>query len=175
MRLLTPTRALAFSVFLALATSTAKQPTPHSRYPNELQGFEIYAKYLAPLRPGISTGEEVARVLGDPVQLKPGGWNVIPNYVIKKGPVNNPALGPLFEIVVKPEGVIPMAAVRFPKVFTRCHSSLSEFNIGFDVYSDTSGLEYWLLEEDSQWGKKGELFQIIYGQRRPPYPSNTIC
>jgi hypothetical protein len=67
-----------------------------------------------------------------------------------------------------------MAAVKFPARIVHCHSSLSEFNISFDVYSDTSGLQYWLHEEDSKWGKKGDLFQIVYGPKRRPFPSNAL-
>lgn len=161
--------------FVLLAISAGTQTTSRSRYPNELQGFTFYAKYLAPLRPGVSSREEVVRVLGDPVQVKPAGWAIIPTYTMKSGPVYNPTLGPLFEIIVRPDGVIPMVAVRFPPAFTHCHNSVSEINIAFDVYSDTSGLEYWLHEEDSQSGKKGDLYRIVYGPRRPPYPPNTVC
>jgi len=89
--------------------------------------------------------------------------------------VYSPTLGPLHQISLKPDGVIPMAAVRFPPQFDHCHSSLSEINISFDVYSDTSGLEYWLHEEDSKWGKKGNLFQIVYGEKRKPFARNALC
>jgi len=68
-----------------------------------------------------------------------------------------------------------MAAVKFSPIFAHCHTSVSEIIISFHGYSDTSGLEYWLHEEDSKWGKKGDLYQIVYGPRRRPYPTNTIC
>jgi len=50
------------------------------------------------------------------------------------------------------------------------HSSLSEINIGFDVYSDRFGLEYWLHEENSKWRKKGDLYWCM-GRDSPNLPT----
>lgn len=94
---------------------------------------------------------------------------------MKGGPVYNPTLGPVYQIIVRPDGVIPMGAVKFSSAFTHCRSSESELNISFDVYGDRFGLEYWLHEEDSKWGKKGDLYRIVYAGRRRPDPPNTIC
>jgi hypothetical protein len=140
-----------------------------------LQEFKFYAKYLDPLRPGVSSREEVARVLGDTAPVKRDGWTIIPTYTTKGGPVNNPTLGPLFEIILRPEGVIPMGTVKFPPAFTLCHESESELNITFKVYSDRFGLQYWLHDEDSKLGKKGDLNRIVYGPSRQPFPPNTVC
>ena len=107
--------------------------------------------------------------------MKRNGWTIIPTYTMKSGPVYNPTLGPVYQIIVRPDGVIPMGAVRFSTAFTHCHSSESEINISFDVYGDKFGLEYWLHEEDSGWGKKGDLYRIVYAERRRPDPPNTIC
>src|SRR5262249_43863124 len=136
------------------------------RYPNELEGLRFYARYLAPLRPGISGQEAVRRVLGDAAPVKRGEWTIFTTYDMKSGPISNPLLGPLSEISMRPTRVVPIAMVKFPSTFTHCHSFLSEINIWFDVYSDTSGLEYWLCKEDAKCGKKGDLYQIIYGRRR---------
>jgi hypothetical protein len=146
-----------------------------NRYPNELQGFKFYAKHLSPLRPGISDREVVRRVLGYTGAVELNGWAMIPTYTMGNGPVYNPVTGPLAEIIMRPNGVIPMGAVKFPATFAHCHTSLSEFNISFDVYNDRFGLGYWLHEEDSKWGKKGDLFQIVYGPSRRPHPPNAIC
>lgn len=94
---------------------------------------------------------------------------------MKSDHAHNPTLGTLAEIILRPGGVIPMGTVKFPVTFAHCHNSLSEFNISFDVYKDRFGLEYWLQEEDSKWGKKGDLFRIVYGPSKRPYPPNTIC
>ncbi len=170
------TRAPVACCALVLVTSFAGAGgRPHSSYPNELRGFRFYSEHLAPLQPGVSGEKAVQRVLGDPPAVKRSGWRIIPTYTLKSGPVYNPALGPLYQIIVRPEGVIPMSAVKFSAAFTHCHASLSEINIDFDVYSDTFGLEYWLHEEDSEWGKKGDLYRIVYGAPRRPDPPNTIC
>jgi hypothetical protein len=169
-------RALAAFCALVFGASFAgARERPHNRYPNELQGFRFYAEYLAPLEPSLSGEEAVRRVLGDSAAVRRNGWTIGTTYSMKSGPVSNPTLGPLAEIILRPEGVIPMAAVKFPPRFAHCHSSVSEINISFDVYSDTSGLQYWLHEEDSKWGKKGDLFRIVYGPKRRPLPSNTVC
>jgi hypothetical protein len=168
-------RPVAFLAFLIVTILAGATSTSHGPYPNELKGFKLYAKYLAPLRPGVSGEEAVRRVLGDTAAVQRNGWKIIPTYAMKSGPVYNPVLGPLAEIIFRPDGVIPMGAVKFPPSFTHCHTSLSEINISFDVYSDSFGLEYWLHEEDSKWGKKGDLYRIAYGPSRRPYLPNTIC
>jgi hypothetical protein len=38
-----------------------------------------------------------------------------------------------------------------------------EINVTCDIYKDNSGLQYWLLAEDSPTGKKGDLLEIVYG------------
>lgn len=166
---------LVFSLCVLPANVRYSKGESQNRYPNELQGFKFYAKHLAPLLPGISDREAVRRVLGDTAAVKRGGWTINTTYRMTSGPVNNPVLEPLHEIVLRPDGVIPMAAVKFSPKFAHCHTSVSEFNISFDVYSDTFGLEYWLHENDSQWGAKGDLFRIVYGSSRQPYPTNMIC
>jgi hypothetical protein len=140
-----------------------------------LQGFRLYAKYIAPLQPGLSGRNSVRRVLGDTAAVKRNSWTIIPTYTMKSRPVYNPTLGPVYQIIVKPDGVIPMGAVKFSPAFTHCHSSESEINISFDVYRDGFGLEYWLHAEDSNWGKKGDLYNIVYGELRQSDPPNTIC
>jgi len=45
-----------------------------SHYPNELKGFRFYAKYLAPLEPGVSDKKAVNRVLGDIAAVQRSGW-----------------------------------------------------------------------------------------------------
>ena len=175
MRLIALRQRVLSLVFLFVTVSAGAQSTSHSPYPNELKGFRFYAKYLAPLRPGVSGEEAVRRVLGDTPAVQGNGWTIIPSHSMASGPVLNPALGSLAEIIVRTDAVIPMGAVKFPPSFTHCHSSVSEINISFDVYSDRFGLEYWLHEEDSTWGKKGDLYRIVYGPSRRRYPSNTIC
>ena len=114
-------------------------------------------------------------MLGDMAAVKRSGWRITPTYTTKSGPAYNSTLGSLHEIIVRPGGVIPMGAVKFSAEFRHCHSFLTEINISFDIYRDRFGLEYWLHKEDSKWGKKGDLYWTVYGERRPPDLPNTIC
>jgi hypothetical protein len=88
--------ALLIVTVLAGAKSTSLNP-----YPNELRGFKFYAKYLAPLRPGVSSEEAGRRVLGDSAAVQRNSWTIIPTYTAES---NNPTLSPLFEIIVRPDG-----------------------------------------------------------------------
>ena len=171
-RLFSRRRVLLFT-FLFVTILAAS--TPNGLYPNELGGFTLYAKYLAPLRPGVSNKEAVRRVLGDTAAVKRNGWTIIPTYAGKSGAEYNPSTAPLAEIIVRPDGVIPMGGVKFPASFAHCHTSESEINISFDVYNDRFGLEYWLHEEDSKWGKKGDLYRIVYGPRKRQFRPDQIC
>jgi len=169
-------RALAtFSAVLLAASMQGVANKAASRYPNELRGFRFYAEYLDPLEPGRSDPEAVRRVLGDTAAVRRDGWTIYTYYTTKGGPLYNSQSGSPHEIALRPDGVIPMSAVKYSPRFDHCHMWVSEINIWFDVYSDTSGLEYWLHEDNSQWGSKGDLYQIVYGPRRGPLPPNTFC
>ena len=167
--------SLALCASLLATAMAGAGDRSHTRYPNELEGFRFYAKYLSPLEPGVSGTEAVRRVLGDTAAVRRHGWTMGTTYTTRGGPIYNPTLGPLAEIIVRPDAVIPMGAVNFSSSFDHCHASVSEINISFDVYGDRFGLEYWLHEEDSQWGKKGDLYRIVYGPRTRRHSRNTIC
>ena len=156
--------AVICSLFFINATSRTE-----SLYPNELQGFKFYRKYLAPLRPGVSSKETVRKVLGDTSAVKRNGWTIQQFYTVIGGPLSNPTSGPLFELELIPDAFIPFGAVKFPASFTHCHDSVSEVNITFDVYEDRFGLEYWLHPQDHH------LVKIVYGCKRRPYPPHTFC
>ena len=164
------TSALLCAFVVASSSFAGTGGKPHKHYPNELEGFRFYAEYLAPLEPGSSGEKAVRRVLGDTAAVRRNGWTIGTTYTMKSGPVYT-----LYQITVRPDGIIPMGAVTFSSAFTHCHSVISEINIRFDVYGDRFGLEYWLHGEDSKWGKKGDLYHIVYGERRRPDPPNTIC
>ncbi len=151
---------------LLCAQTGPRATTRTKRYPNELPGLMFYAKYLIPLQPGVSDSNAVRQTLGDTATVNRDGWRITPRFTEE---------GTLFQISLRPEHVITMATVKFPAVFKHCHSSVSEFNIAFDVYSDSSGLEYWLHQADSKWGKKGDLWEIVYANPGKPDPPNTFC
>ena len=159
---------------LFVASAAGSGNKSQSRYPNELKAFQFYAKYLAPLEPGVSDQEAVRRILGDTAAVRRNSWTINPTFTAKTGPVYRPDLGSLAKIIVRPDGFVPMGSVKFSASFAHCHASLSEINISFDVYTDTFGLEYWLHQETSRWGTKGDLYQIVYGPKRRSYPPNTV-
>ncbi len=97
------------SLCLLPAESGYRKAQPQNRYPNELQGFRFYTKYLAPLRPGVSNEDAVRLVLGD-TAVKRNGWTIIPTYNLKNVLIYNPELRPLYQIIVRPDGIIPMGA-----------------------------------------------------------------
>ena len=169
MRGITSTRAITLLALFCGMASIGATRRSKGPYPNELSGFRFYERYLAPLRPGVSSREAVRRVLGDTATVKRNGWTIQTFYTAKAGPVNNPTLGSLYDVELIPDAFIPFGAVKFPASFTHCHVSVSEINITFDVYGDTSGLEYWLHPQDHH------LVQIVYGRQRRPYPPHTIC
>jgi hypothetical protein len=149
-----------------LMGSTSTTETP---YPNELQGFKLYRKFLAPLRPGSSVEEAVRQVLGDTTAVKRNGWTIQPFYTTMGDPVSNSTLGPLSHLELVPDALIPFGAVHFPPAFKHCHVMVSEVNVIFDVYGDRFGLEYWLHPQDHH------LIRIVYGSKRRPYPPHTFC
>jgi hypothetical protein len=115
MRVFALRRPVAFLALLFVTILAGAKPTFHRLYPNELKGLKFYAKYLAPLRPGVSREEAVRRVLGDTAAVERNGWIIITTYAMKSGPLYSPTLGSLAEIIVRPDTVIPMGAVKFPR------------------------------------------------------------
>ena len=126
----------AFCAFLFVTFCAGAGDRAHNRYPNELSGFKFYSKYLAPLRPGVSNEDAVRRVLGTE-PAKRNGWAIFTTYSMKGGPVYNPTLGPLSQIIIRPDSVIPMSAVHFSPSFEHCHWSVSEINISFATFIAT--------------------------------------
>jgi len=139
MRVFALRQPVAFLAVLFVAILASAKTTSNIPCPNELKGFELYAKYLAPLRSGISSEEAVRRVLGETAAVQRNGWTIITTYAMNSGPGYNPALRLLAEIIVTPDGVVPPGAVKFPPSFTHCHASVSEINISFDVHGDRFG------------------------------------
>ena len=154
---------LIFLLLLLLTTSAYTKDKSHNPYPNELQGFKLYAKYLAPLRPYVSDHASVVRVLGQDGRLELSGWKIWAYFASNRGLVSNPSLRLLAEITIKPKQRVSMLSMKFPAAFTHGLGGISETNISCDVYSDNFGLHYWLLAEDSKWGNKDDLVQIVYG------------
>ena len=90
----------SFCAFLSLTFLVGAGGNISQRYPNELKGFQFYEKYLAPLQPRVSDTEAVRRVLGDTAAVRRNGWKIYTMYDAKSGPVSNPTLGALAEIIL---------------------------------------------------------------------------
>jgi len=159
-------RSLLLS-FLALAAAAAFARSPQSSklYPNELPDFKFYAKYLSPLRPYISDRTAVISVLGPDERIEAGHWR-IQSFFVGKGEdskIRPEVVGRLAEFRIRPKQRVSMLGVKFPAAFTHSFGSVSEINVSCDVYSDSFGLEYWIHSEDWRNGKKGDLYEIVYG------------
>jgi hypothetical protein len=159
---------IAVLMLLSLTIPTHAKLAPRNPFPNELNGFEFYVKYLAPLRPYASDHASVVHVLGSDQGMAVSGWRISPLCVGKDNKVNShpwvhDVTGRLASIEIIPKQRVPMLGVKFPPAFTHSLGSVSEINLTCDVYSDDFGLQYWLYAEDSVIGKKGDLMKIEYG------------
>src|SRR5205823_9701789 len=90
----------SFCAFLTLIFMPGAAGKIPQRYPNELKGFQFYEKYLAPLQPRVSDSEAVRRILGDTAAVRRNVWKIYTTYEAKSGPVSNPTLGALAEIIL---------------------------------------------------------------------------
>jgi hypothetical protein len=163
-------RAIYAIVVFILQTVAHAQVRPQNPYPNELKDFKFYERYLSPLRPYISEKAEIVQTLGtDQVKDLPG-WRVFISFVgeYDLNTVNgrrwaHNISGRLASLELKPRKHVSMSRVKFSPAFTHSYGSVSEMNVKCDVYSDDSGLEYWIYAENSKVGKKGDLMRIVYG------------
>jgi hypothetical protein len=154
-------------VFVVLATTFVATASPNA-YRHELAHFKFYAQYLSPLRPYISDLDSVTRVLGSDHSRELADWRIQALFVGKRNtvdgrPWSRDITGRLASIVVRPKKQVSMLNVKFPPTFIHSFASVSEINVSCDVYGDDSGLEYWIIGEDSAVSKKGDLMQIEYG------------
>jgi hypothetical protein len=163
-------QAICTIILLILPASAYAQAKPQKLYPNELKNFKFYEQYLAPLRPYVSEHAEVVQTLGSDQGMELSHWRVFVLFVgdYKLNTVNghlwaHNISGRLATLELKPRKRVSMRHVKFPPAFTHSLGSVSEINISCDVYSDDSGLEYWIYSENSYVGRKGDLMSIKYG------------
>ena len=135
-------------------------------YPNEINGFKFYERYLSPLRPHQSDVKQVVKVLGSSQVLELKNWRVGVRYsctedfaTCSHGPRNDP----LDTIVITPKQRVSLRHFRFPTEFAHSHGSVSEINVTCDVYTDKFGLQYWVVSGDFPSHKRGDLLMIEYG------------
>ncbi len=133
-------------------------------YPNEIEGFKFYERYLAPLLPHQSDAKQVIQVLGSDQGLELKDWKVGAYYSCpeESGSCPHGPLGPLYSIEVTPKRRVSLRHFKFPMAFSHSYGGVSEINITCDVYSDKFGLQYWIVSGDFPSYKKGDLFKIEY-------------
>jgi hypothetical protein len=162
---------LIFAVVVVIAPALARaQGTPRELYPNELANLKFYDQYLSPLRPYISERAAVLQTLGSDQGKEFPGWRVLVSFVgdYKSNTLNGrpwvqDISGRLARLDLVPKKRVSMRRVKFPPTFMHSYGEVSEINVTCDVYSDDSGLEYWIYSENSKVGKKGDLMRIVYG------------
>ncbi|HEY7403838.1 MAG TPA: hypothetical protein VIB39_09965 [Candidatus Angelobacter sp.] len=164
-------RQVVYFAMVAIVSAFGHAQTkPDTLYPNELEKFKFYDQYLSPLCPYISEKSDVIRAIGSDQGKEFTGWRVFVSFVgdHKSNTVNGHLwaqniTGRLASLDLVSRKRVSMRHVTFPAVFAHSYGSISESNLSFDVYSDGSGLEYWIHAQNSRWGKKGDLMRIIYG------------
>jgi hypothetical protein len=162
---------LIFAVVLVIVRALASaQSTAQMLYPNELANFKFYDQHLSPLRPYISEKAAVVQAFGSDQGREFPGWRVLVSFVgdYKLTTVNGHLWaqnisGRLASLEIIPSKRMSMRRVKFPPAFSHSYGFVSEMNVSCDVYSDDSGLEYWIYSENSRVHKKGDLMCIVYG------------
>jgi hypothetical protein len=149
-------------IFIA-ADLCAATPNP---YPNELKGMKFYERYLAPLRPGQSDTKQIIQVLGSDQGRDLKDWKIGVYFsctedftTCSHGPRNDP----LGFIEITPKRRVSLQHFIFSTAFSHSYGGVSEINVTCDVYTDNSGLEYWVLSGNFPSYRKGDLLMIRYG------------
>jgi hypothetical protein len=139
-------------------------------YPNQLPGYEYYEKFLTPLLPEKSSLKDAEDKLGSDSSRAHDGWHITTystcteSYKICEQIPKAQQKVYQFEFV--PTMTISFAGINFPDKFAIgggfASGSDIDGSIKFNVYTDDYGLEYWLHASNSKYGKKGDLFKIVY-------------
>jgi len=143
-----------------------------AEYPNELDGFKLYAKYCSGLEPMKSTVADVKKVLGEPVKDKSGkfvlwfekdDWEILVYIYPDNGEYPSYLAGKVVEsidfISVKP---VYFAAVKFPRAFNK--ADIRAADARWDEYYDAYGLVYEVYTSKPPYGDKGpgDLNRVSY-------------
>jgi hypothetical protein len=151
--------AVAILVCLPMPRGAAGRANP---YPNELPGFKLYEKYIAPLRPGVSVHQDAVAKFGTDQRVEVGGWVIATSWRVNWAiPLATPPVDRLGDVTLVPKAFIPMSRVKFSKAFEHAHGDSADVDIGCpcDVYQDLHYLSYWV-------GRQRQLVQIVYGSAR---------
>jgi hypothetical protein len=162
---------LALFVLLPVAMTGQIQSERNIPYPNELPHFKLYEKAKwKELQPLISTEEDVHRILGDvraSYEFDPD-WLILLSFV-GKGSSTNGRLWPesltgrVSNIMLRPRKRISFKKVVFPATFKKGYGSASHTKSAWHVYSDGSGLQYYIFSNKVEGHEVGDLYKIEYG------------
>jgi hypothetical protein len=153
-------------VLLATFLHFAGARTPSNPYPEEVGKLQFYEKYLAPLLPNRSDEKQVVQVLGSDKGRDLGEWKIVALYSCDGDPVacsHGGGNDRLYQIEVTPKQRVSLSRTTFPSSFVHKYGAVSEINITCDVYTASSGLEYWVVSNGFPSYRKGDLFRVLYG------------
>lgn len=156
-------------VLVGMLVATDLPAATPSPYPNEVNGLRFYKRYLAPLHPLQSDTKRVVEVLGSDQGLDLEDWRIRVLYSCTEDVVScshGPRNDPLDTIVITPKHRVSLRRIKLPSMFSHAYGGVSEINVTCDIYSDDFGLEYWVLSDDFQSYRKGDLLMIRYGLSR---------
>jgi hypothetical protein len=160
-------KTIGFLIVL-LAASTGMS----AEYPNELDGFKLFAKYCPGLEPMKSTVDDVKKVLGEPLKDKSekfvlwfekDGWQILVYIYPDNGEypshLAGKVVGSIDFISIKP---VSFAAVKFPKAFNK--ADIRAADARWDEYYDAFGLVYEVYASKPPYGDKGpgDLNRVSY-------------
>ena len=155
-----------FAGILIVSGIYAATPEP---YPNEIKGLKFYARYLAPLRPGQSNTKQIIQVLGSDQGRDLKDWKIGVYFSCTEDFItcsHGPRNDPLGIIEITPKHRVSLRHFNFPAAFSHSYGGVSEINVTCDIYTDDSGLEYWVLSGNFPSYRKGDLLMIRYGPSR---------
>ena len=147
-----------------------------AEYPNELEGFKLYAKFCSGLEPMKSTVADVKKVLGNPMEDKSGkfvlwfekdGWQILVYIYPDNGEYPSHLAGKVVESIdfvsVKP---VSFAAIKFPKAFNKAAYQHEEeyydaYGLAYKVY--TSSIAYAVGRHGTPtYRSRGDLNRVSY-------------
>ena len=170
--------AMFMALALTLMAGQAQHPSPEdeSPYPNELPSLKLHEKARwKPIRPYVSTRDDVKRILGEPVDVYVDELGSVPGYkydpdwtivILYNG--NPPEVdGRVNSIILYPNKRISMEGVEFPSAFMKYPFGWSDGSrkVSGMIYDDEKfGLKYSIYATDSADGRfhAGDLQLIKY-------------
>jgi hypothetical protein len=145
---------------------------PAGEYPNELDGFKLYAKYCADLEPMRSTVADVKKVLGNPIEDKSAkyvlwyekdDWKILVYIYPDNGEHPSRLAGKMVESIdFIPAKPVSFKAVTFSKAFNKARVLAADAR--WDEYYDAFGLVYEVYTSKPPYGDKGpgDLNRVSY-------------